>query len=160
MNLEKHPHIHLEQPAPGHYVVTGHKPANVANEKGQTVCPLDTCYIAPEVPSEVLFGILEDRGDFPPLLKVKAGEGGEVDVTAAGAAYFPSGAPNPLDVIQAEFPAEVEADTPEQIAALIRALFERNVTLTARCEELEDRLTAPPADESGEKKHAKKGGHK
>jgi hypothetical protein len=59
MNYEN-PSILLTQPAPGHYVITGHHPATVPSPEG-TIVPLETCYIAPEVPSAILFGILGDR---------------------------------------------------------------------------------------------------
>lgn len=71
-----HPTIQLECPAPGHYIVTGHNPRPVPTEKGYVV-PSGTVHISPEVPSELLFAILQDRGDFPPLLTISTDEAPE-----------------------------------------------------------------------------------
>ena len=69
MNYQ-HPSIVIETPAPGHFVIRGHKPKNVFIEKIGHVVPLDECYITPEVPSEALIAILEERG-------VSLGDAGE-----------------------------------------------------------------------------------
>jgi hypothetical protein len=58
-----HPNIQIAQPAPGHYVITGHAPASVFVENEGTVVPLTVCYITPEVPADALRAILEDRGE-------------------------------------------------------------------------------------------------
>lgn len=131
MKTYDHPTILLTQPAAGHYVITGHSPANVPTDGG-TVVPLDTCYISPEVPTDVLLGIIYDRGE------------------ALNQDRPPSG----LEVIQNEIPSDFESGTPEQIAAVIRVLFERNVALTVRCEELEDKQKEP-AKESTHTHHKK-----
>jgi hypothetical protein len=61
MNYE-HPSIVIDQPATGHYVIYGHHPQPARNEEGQTVVPLQQCYITPEVPSDALVAILQERG--------------------------------------------------------------------------------------------------
>jgi hypothetical protein len=61
MNYE-HPSIVIDQPAAGHYVIYGHHPQPARNEEGQTVVPLQQCYITPEVPSDALMAILQERG--------------------------------------------------------------------------------------------------
>jgi hypothetical protein len=58
-----HPTIRIEQPAPGHYVISGHNPASVLVPETGHVVPLGQCYIPPELPSEVLLAIIADRGD-------------------------------------------------------------------------------------------------
>jgi hypothetical protein len=75
MNYE-HPSIVIDQPAAGHYVIYGHHPQPARNEEGQTVVPLQQCYISPEVPSDALIAILEERGGAALLeygLSVRAG---------------------------------------------------------------------------------------
>jgi hypothetical protein len=56
-----HPNHQVEEPLPGHFVLVGHKPVARTDEKGRHVVPPDTCYIAPEVPSEFLEAVLEAR---------------------------------------------------------------------------------------------------
>ena len=60
-----HPSIRVEQPAPGHYVITGHNPASVLVPETGHIVPLAQCYIPPELPSDVLLAIVADRGDLP-----------------------------------------------------------------------------------------------
>jgi hypothetical protein len=61
INFE-HPSIVVEQPAPGHYAIRGHNPGTTFVEGVGHVVPPDTCYITPQVPSELLIAILQDRG--------------------------------------------------------------------------------------------------
>ena len=63
------PNIIIDCPAPGHYVISGHKPSTVETPEGRLVPPKET-YIAPELPSSMLFAVLEDRGDWPPVATV------------------------------------------------------------------------------------------
>lgn len=65
-----HPSIVIETPAPGHFVIRGHNPKSVFIDKVGHVVPPDECYITPEVPSEALVAILEERG-------VSLGDAGE-----------------------------------------------------------------------------------
>jgi hypothetical protein len=58
----EHPSIVIDQPAAGHYVIYGHHPQPAKNVEGQTVVPLQQCYITPEVPGDALIAILEERG--------------------------------------------------------------------------------------------------
>jgi hypothetical protein len=58
----EHPSIVIDQPAAGHYVIYGHHPQPAKNEEGQTVVPLQQCYITREVPSDALIAILQERG--------------------------------------------------------------------------------------------------
>jgi hypothetical protein len=60
----KHPSIQVETLAPGVHVITGHKPAVVHTEKG-IFTPSEALHITPELPSEVLQAILDERGDTP-----------------------------------------------------------------------------------------------
>lgn len=73
MKPYEHPSIVVEQPAPGHFVIRGHNPANVTSAAGQIV-PLRECYITEEIPTDLLLAILEDRPDFPPLQTFNPGE--------------------------------------------------------------------------------------
>lgn len=56
-----YPNLIIERPAPGHYVIYGHKPQPVDTDEGRVV-PLDQCYITDGIPSELLMDILLERG--------------------------------------------------------------------------------------------------
>jgi len=56
-----HPHIVVTSPAPGHYAITGHKPAPIFIEDVGHVVPPMECYISPEIPDDLLLNILEER---------------------------------------------------------------------------------------------------
>lgn len=56
-----YPNLIIDTPAPGHYVIYGHKPQPVDTDEGRVV-PLDQCYITDGIPSELLMDILLERG--------------------------------------------------------------------------------------------------
>ena len=60
--------LEILRPAPGHYVISGHNPRTSILDNGSRVVPPDFTYISPELPSEVLEMILEERSkiDLPP----------------------------------------------------------------------------------------------
>ena len=62
-----HDKVVIEEPAPGHFLIRGHAPRPVFVEGEGHVVPPETCYVAPEVPSEALLAILEARGDMEPF---------------------------------------------------------------------------------------------
>lgn len=62
MNQTTDPTIVIEEPAPGVFLITGHNPKNVQTDKG-LLCVERATVITPELPSEVLFSILEKRGE-------------------------------------------------------------------------------------------------
>lgn len=57
----RHPAITIDQPAPGHYVISGHKPKSVFLPDIGHIVPLSPCYITPEVPTDALLAIIADR---------------------------------------------------------------------------------------------------
>lgn len=61
MHFENYPHIIVDQPAPGHYVIRGHHPRNAQVEGEGVVVPLQECYITDEVPTEVLKEVIAAR---------------------------------------------------------------------------------------------------
>jgi hypothetical protein len=68
-NPYKHATVVIEEPAPGHFVVSGHNPKPYRNEDGATVVPMPQADIAREVPSCALIHILNERGDMPAAKK-------------------------------------------------------------------------------------------
>ena len=64
-NDPNNPHVMIEEPAPGHFVIIGHNPVSVlVPDVGHVVPPRET-YVAPQTPSSALIAILEARGDMP-----------------------------------------------------------------------------------------------
>jgi hypothetical protein len=59
MKIE-HPNLVIESPAAGHYIITGLQSGSTQTEEGRLVHPT-AVHISPEVPSEVLLAIVEDR---------------------------------------------------------------------------------------------------
>lgn len=57
----QHPKVVIEQPAPGHYILKGHTPRSVFIEGEGRLCPPDFVHITPEVPTDALEAIIEDR---------------------------------------------------------------------------------------------------
>ena len=53
----------IEKPVAGHYII-GFNAQPVMTDDGYLVPP-KSCHITPELPSEILLQILEDRGDLP-----------------------------------------------------------------------------------------------
>lgn len=65
MKYEKN-NIIVVSPAEGHYSITGHNPRPVFVEDVGHIVPPETCYISPEVPSDLLLKIVQERvGDHP-----------------------------------------------------------------------------------------------
>lgn len=60
MNTNTYPNLIIDTPAPGHYVIYGHKPQPVETDEGRVV-PLDQCYITDGIPSELLLDIIKER---------------------------------------------------------------------------------------------------
>jgi hypothetical protein len=147
MKPYEHPTIAVAQPAPGHYVITGHNPGAVQTAEGQIV-PLRECYITPEIPTDLIVQILEDRPDFPPLVEVNP------DADA-------------LVTVRAELAAAIERN-----AALVKraeeaedkagALAGEKAALEKERDALLEKFTEPPVDpeKTSEPKKAVKGGAK
>ena len=77
----EHPTIRIDEPLPGHYLISGYHPAAVFVPDVGHIVPLRECYIAPELPTETLRAIIADReggNDKPPKARrrQKAGLGG------------------------------------------------------------------------------------
>jgi hypothetical protein len=88
-----HPTIEIEQPAPGHYAVSGIPAAQVFIEgTGHVVAP-NTLYISPAVPDELLEHILADRRAQQP----KAAKGARMVGSVSGDAGAIAVDPGTLD---------------------------------------------------------------
>lgn len=59
----EHPNLVISTPAPGHFVVSGHNPSSVFIEGEGHVVPMSTCYITPEIPTDVLLRIAATRAE-------------------------------------------------------------------------------------------------
>jgi hypothetical protein len=60
----EHPHITVSSPAPGHYVIAGLRAGSTSTEEGRLVHPMSV-HISPEVPNDLLYAIINDRGAVP-----------------------------------------------------------------------------------------------
>lgn len=56
-----HPTITIDRPAPGHYIISGHAPQPVFLPDAGHLVPPRQCYISPEVPSDALQAVLDER---------------------------------------------------------------------------------------------------
>ena len=74
-----HPTIAIDRPAPGHYIISGHAPQPVFVPESGHVVPPRQCYISPEVPSEALQAVLDDRAEAATTTKAatKPSKGGK-----------------------------------------------------------------------------------
>ena len=68
----QHPTISLDQPVPGQYIITGHAPAAYFIEEVGHVVPGQECHITPEIPSELLQAILDERDETGAALSAQA----------------------------------------------------------------------------------------
>lgn len=58
----EHPTVEIQTPAPGHFVIVGHNPASIMVPDVGHVVPSRECYVSPEVPSDALVAVLNERG--------------------------------------------------------------------------------------------------
>lgn len=104
--------IQIDQPSPGHYIISGLRSGSVAVEGGQLVFP-PSCHITPDVPSDVLLQILSDRGDITPGPVLTAEEMQE-DIAAAADSAQAAGEDKPKRHRRTK--AEMEADAAKEAA--------------------------------------------
>jgi hypothetical protein len=150
MKIE-HPSIQVETLAPGVHVITGHKPVVVHTEKG-IFTPSEALHITPELPSEVLQAILDDRGDAP-------------EPTFKAAGNFDS-AINELEIkigiLENNIPIHEKEGNAEQVKVATETLESCRAALaalqSAKTIEPAGKKEVPPKDHIPEKANPKKGG--
>lgn len=56
-----HQTIKVDEPAAGHFVITGHNPMSARTPEGSKFVPLEVCHIGPQIPTDLLEAIISER---------------------------------------------------------------------------------------------------